>query len=114
MSEYNEDGDLEQNIIIKIPKSTRNSLITRFIVTLICGGILAYFYTVTSQAQLDKAEKLTKEEYIENFPAYKAKLRDTFPPSVAPIMGLLAACILIGPYELMVFLVGLLLGKILK
>lgn len=105
----------KEQITINLPQSARNRAIAKCLIIVLAGAAFGYFYHQDYYSRLQKAETLTKEQYIADFEISKAKLRDkAIPPSIAPIIGMLAACLLYGPYELLVMLVSWMMGKILK
>ncbi len=105
----------KEQITLNLPHSARNRGVAKCLIIVLAGLAFGYFYHQDYDSKLQKVEKLTKEQYIAEFEIYKAKLRDkAIPPSIAPLIGILAACILYGSYELLVTLVSWMIGKILK
>lgn len=106
---------VKEQITINLPHSARNRGVAKCLIILLVGLTFGYFYHQDYYSRLQKVEKLTKEQYIAEFEIYKAKLSDkAIPPSIAPWIGIVVACILYGPYELLVTLVSWMIGKILK
>jgi hypothetical protein len=106
---------VKEQVTINLSSSTRNRGIAKCLTILLFGFAFGYFYHQDYDSRLQKVEQLTKEQYIADFEIYKAKLREqAIPPSIAPLIGILAACLLYGSYELLVTLVSWMMGKILK
>ncbi len=115
MEEQTNNEEISQKyVIIKIPKSLRNVIISRVLAILLFGIGLGFIYSYQIPKQREKADKLTLKEYVADFEVYKERLRTQIEPSLAPIVGLLVACIFFGPYELVVTIIGLILGKIIR
>lgn len=105
----------KEQITINLSPSARNRGVAKCLIILLFGFAFGYFYHQDYDSTLKKVEKLTKEQYIADFEVYKARLRDkAIPPSIAPLIGILAACLIYGSYELLVTLVSWMMGKILK
>ncbi|MBF2026375.1 MAG: hypothetical protein IGS48_06355 [Oscillatoriales cyanobacterium C42_A2020_001] len=109
-------GDRTEYMTIQITRSARNRLLARALVTLALGVLFSFYYAAAFTAQREKAENLTLEAYTENFENYKAKLLagTDMPQALIPVASIFVVAFLVGSYELLVFLIAWLLGKVLR
>ena len=108
-------GDRDDYVTIRLSPSAKNRAIAKLIVLLGFGLLVSFAYQADITKRREKAENLTLESYTADFVNYKARLlsgTDT-PPAFVPVVSILAIAIMIGSYELLVFLVAWILGKVL-
>jgi hypothetical protein len=109
-------GRSGENITIQFSHLRRNRAIAKLIVVIGLGLALSPYYGSTLVKQRERALNLTQDSYMADFANYKARLLEgtRVPPIAVPFAMILAIAIMAGTYELLVFLVAWLIGKVLK
>ena len=107
---------MDKRVTITIPRSTRNIAVGKILALLISGCVFGYWFSLRSEAEFKKGQKLTLKEYTANYEQYKA---DLLSPGPIPMAGgifamIFVLSILFGLYELVGFLLGLMIGKIIN
>lgn len=107
---------MDKGVTITIPRATRNIAIGKILAVLIIGCGFGYWFTLSSEGDFHKGQKLTLKEYTANYERYKA---DLLSPGPMPIIGgifamTLVFAIFLGLYELVGFLLGLMIGKLIN
>ncbi len=107
---------MDKRVTITIPRATRNIAFGKILAVLISGCLFGYWFSLNSAADFHKGQKLTLKEYSANYERYKANLLS---PGPIPIVGGIFAMILVlavffGLYELLGFLLGLMIGKLIN
>ena len=107
---------MDKLVTITIPRATRNIAVGKILAVLISGCLFGYWFSLRSEANFKKAQKLTLKEYTANYEQYKANLLSPGPiPMAGGILTMIfVLAILFGLYELLGFLLGLTIGKIIN
>lgn len=117
-NEENEADKFDEKLVFVIRKSTRNTFIAKLFLLFSLTALISYVIIQQSAKEYEKGATLTKEEYIANFDKYKANLiyKDNLSSShsLTAFVSLIIVSFLIGSYELLAILIGLLIGKFYK
>jgi hypothetical protein len=103
---------------IAIDNSARNTVIAKLIVSLGLTAFLSFFFISSSARDYEKGKELTRATYIAQFEEHKTELiskgqySNDRPLSV--FTSLLVVNLLLGSYELVVLILGLLIGKLIR
>jgi len=102
---------------ITFQTSTRNRLLAKLIVLLLVTGGFSQLFLKVSQQDYQKGLSLTPEAYSQSYERYRAQLLSKKMTVDYPAVGVFAVFLvllgLVGGYELAVFVIGLLIGKLL-
>ena len=107
----------EDKVTFIVESSTRNRFIVRLIITAGLAVITSYFFIQSSADLNKKGTALTQESYLKDFEKYKQSLLKSGDYTNVPFSSficLIMISFLVGSYELMVLVVGLIVGKIIK
>ena len=101
---------------ITFQTSTRNRLLAKLIVLLLVTGGFSQLFLKVSQQDYQKGLSLTPEAYSQSYERYRAQLLSKKMTVDYPAVGVFAVFLvllgLVGGYELAVFVIGLLIGKL--
>ena len=101
---------------ITFQTSTRNRLLAKLIVLLLVTGGFSQLFLKVSQQDYQKGLSLTPEAYSQSYERYRAQLLSKKMVVDYPAVGVFAVFLvllgLVGGYELAVFVIGLLIGKL--
>jgi hypothetical protein len=101
---------------ITFQTSTRNRLLAKLIVLLLVTGGFSQLFLKVSQQDYQKGLTLTPEAYSQSYERYRAQLLSKKMVVDYPAVGVFAVFLvllgLVGGYELAVFVIGLLIGKL--
>ena len=101
---------------ITFQTSTRNRLLAKLIVLLLVTGGFSQLFLKVSQQDYQKGLSLTPEAYSQSYERYRAQLLSKKMTVDYPAVGVFAVFLvllgLFGGYELAVFVIGLLIGKL--
>jgi predicted PurR-regulated permease PerM len=108
----------EEKVTFTVKSSTRSRFIAKLIITAGLVAVTTYFFTQNSAKQYEKGIALTQESYLKDFERYKQSLlrledySNNLPFS--SFVCFLVITSLVGSYELLAFIIGLTIGKIIK
>ncbi len=101
---------------ITFQTSTRNRLLAKLIVLLLVTGGFSQLFLKVSQQDYQKGLSLTPEAYSQSYERYRTQLLSKKMTVDYPAVGVFAVFLvllgLVGGYELAVFVIGLLIGKL--
>ncbi len=107
----------DENLSLVIKKSSRNVFIAKVIILLSLSLLGGYFFAQDGARKYEKGRKLTQEKYLEKFDDYKGTLLNAKQydnPALATFVMLIVVSFLIGSYELMALIIGLIIGKLIR
>lgn len=107
---------MDKRVTITIPRPARNIAVGKILALVISGCLFGYWFSLKSEADFRKGQKLTLKEYTATYEQYKA---DLLSPGPIPMVGgiflmIVVLAIFFGLYELVGFLLGLMIGKIIN
>jgi hypothetical protein len=105
---------LEETLTFTIKKSTRNIFLAKTIILLGLTLLGGYFFTQNAYQKYERGHELTKEEYLEEFDAYKGNLLNAKQyenPLFSTFIVLIMVSFFIGSYELTALGIGFIIGK---
>jgi hypothetical protein len=107
----------EDKVTFIVKNSTRSRFIAKLIITAGLVVITSYFFIQSSAKQYQKGRALTQESYLKDFEQYKQSLlkaRDYTNIPLSSLACLIVISFLVGSYELLALVIGLMIGKIIK
>ncbi len=76
-----------------------------------------YFFAKDGARKYEKGRELTQQEYLARFDEYKGSLLNAKQydnPTLATFVMLIIVSFMIGYYELMALIIGLIIGKLIR
>jgi hypothetical protein len=108
----------EETVTITIKKLARNALLAKFIVVIGLTALFSHYWIKEASQDYEEGKKLTPQIYIEKYEEQKGKLLQSGRYAENQPLTITAAfiviAILVGSYEVMVLVIGLLIGKLIR
>lgn len=108
----------EETITITMKKLARNALLAKLIVVIGLTALFSHYWIKEASRDYEEGKKLTPQIYLEKYEEQKGKLlqsgRYAQNQAITITAAFIVMAILVGSYELMVLVIGLLIGKLIR
>jgi hypothetical protein len=106
-----------ETVTFTIRRSSRNVFFAKILILLGLILVSGQFYAHDNAKKYQKGRELTKEKHLADFEERRSSLlnfKQYESPIVATFIMLIYISILIGGYELLALVIGLMIGKVIR
>lgn len=107
----------EETITFTVKRSTRSRFIAKLFLILGLTSFSSYFTVQSSIQEYKKGQELTEERYLADYNEYKTELlnaKNSTNPVSSIFVMFIAISFMIGSYELMALMIGLIIEKLIR